>query len=212
LTFKNKIFISTKLTRMNPAAELLPPCLNAETLATKLSELTVKGFDRIKFPGGTSKDKLYYSGVLIYKFDGKKLCFLTVPYNSSFHTKNPDENGNKKTGETPEQTACREIMEEVGIIISPEHLTEIESARLDLPPLGSKPGHTKYFFLSPFMEKKEKPFVPALPDDETGEPMWVELDILLKVLYHGHAKALRGAAEMMAMDRDLCNIVMKALQ
>jgi len=185
-------------------------------LHERLHALKLQGFDQIKLPGGTSKDRKHYSGVVIFHYDSKtkKSYFLGLPYDSYFH-QTGDENGNtKKFGETPMQTAIRETMEESALIILEKDLQELINSRKELPDREdrTKIGHTKHFFLAKSFSGVVFNFEGQNPiDRETGAPLWIPVDLFAKILWIGHLQALKEAIQILSFDKEICMSLMMVL-
>ncbi|MEX0930624.1 MAG: NUDIX domain-containing protein [Candidatus Paceibacterota bacterium] len=86
----------------------------------------------------------FFSGVIIWRVMEGRLEILCVPttFNGGLQVKVPG--GKDEEGETPAETAVREVREETGLAVGP--LMELEKARWKDP----LDGHVKYFFLTSF--------------------------------------------------------------
>ncbi|MBK5215930.1 MAG: NUDIX hydrolase [Candidatus Pacebacteria bacterium] len=186
-----------------------------EEITNKIGELHSNGFDRIHLPGGTSIDGNFYSGVVVADYDEetKEIYFLGVPYCSSFHFKG--EGGhNKKTGETPETAAVRELLEETGIQIKKDSLDLVfEKDILDNRSGRVGKFHTKYFYLvtkftgNLFTFEGENPM-----DGETAAPIWIPASLFVKVVFGGHLTAVNSAIKNLCMqDRKYAYALMNLL-
>lgn len=190
--------------------------MNDIELSEKLESLKAQGFDQIKLPGGTSKDRKHFSAVVIFHYntDEKKTYFLGLPYNSSFH-KNGDDNGNtKKHGETPIQTAIREAMEETGLILKENDLEELINSKYEVPDrdFQSIIVHTKHFFLAKKFSGTTFEFDGPNPiDGETAAPVWISAGLFKQVLWGGHKKAFKEALQILSEDREICMSIMNLL-
>jgi 8-oxo-dGTP pyrophosphatase MutT (NUDIX family) len=69
-----------------------------------------------------------------------------LPYNSNFH-KIQEDKSRKKEGETPSETAQKELLEETGLFVHLEDCLEIRKSRKVLSGKIPDSIHTKYFFL-----------------------------------------------------------------
>jgi ADP-ribose pyrophosphatase YjhB (NUDIX family) len=176
------------------------------SLYEKLRNLIELGFDQVKLIGGTSKDKLFYSGIIPYEFDGQKsFSILVVPYNSTVHLNESSDYSSKKDGETSEDVAVRELYEEGGLIVKHHHL---ESAGF-MKKEGST--HTKFVYAvnkenwtnEPLkLDGSENPI-----DRETGEPFLIEGTDLCEVLWPGHHWMLKKFGESKALDKKYLDAV-----
>lgn len=189
--------------------------LDNSKLVDKLELLKEQGFNQIKLPGGTSKDRKHYSGVIIFHYDSetKKTYFLGLPYNSDFHKKELDSGFDKKVeGETPEQTAIREVMEETGLILELKDLKELLPARKEITVKKEELTtvvHTKHFFLADSFSGTSFEFIGENPiDGETAAPLWMPADLFKKELWIGHQKALTEASKVLSEDKDVCLSIM----
>jgi len=190
--------------------------LSDNKLFSKLESLKEQGFDQIKLPGGTSKDRQHFSAVVIcyYNPNDKKTYFLGLPYNSSFH-KSGDENENiKKHGETPTQTAIREAKEETELILKKEDLEELVYAKYEVKDRDdrSKVVHVKHFFLVKKFSGNISEFDgPNETDGEIAAPLWISAVLFKKVLWGGHRKAFDGSLRILSSDREICMSIMDLL-
>ncbi len=167
-----------------------------EVIKQKIAELQSQGYDRIHIPGGTSFDGSFYSGTIVAEYDPKtkEVYFLGVPYCSNYHIKN-DNNHNKKSGETPEMTAARELQEETGLYVNTEDLFLVY--KKDIP--DNRPGkngkfHTKYFYLvikisgNP-LNLLDFPGASHI-DAETAAPIMIPSSLFVKSVFGGHLPAI----------------------
>ena len=180
--------------------------LNDVSLYQKLRNLIELGFDQVRIIGGTSKDKLFYSGIIPYEFDDKKsFSILVVPYNSTVHLNESSDYSSKKDGETSEDVAVRELYEEGGLIVKHHHL--------ELAGFMKMPGstHTKFVYAVNKENWSNKPLEldgsenPI--DRETGEPFLIEGTDLCEVLWPGHHWMLRKFGENKALDKKYLDAV-----
>lgn len=189
--------------------------LSDAELLEKIEALKVQGFDQIKLPGGTSKDKKHFSACVIPFFypKTKKTYFLGLPYNSSFY-KTEGEKDTKKRGETPMQTAIREAMEETALILLEDGLEELTKAKFEVKDREDfkKVVHTKYFFLAKNFSGVAFEFDgPNAIDGETAAPLWIPADLFAKILWGGHQKAFKEALQVLSSDRQICMSIMNLL-
>lgn len=187
--------------------------LSAGELTSKLQAMKNDGFTQIKLPGGTSRDRQHYSGVIIpyYNPENRITYFLGLPYNPEFHKSGKEDNGNKKEGENPFQTAIREVMEETGLILTLEDFDEMKEVTVVVhdkinPELVL---HTKHFFIAHNFSGEIFQFDGANPiDEETSAPIWIPARMFKEILWGGHQKAFQVSLEILAADR---NILMSIL-
>lgn len=159
----------------------------------KIDERKEQGFTSLRFPGGTSKDGMFYSGVIIHKYDEetKKIYFLCVPYDEKWHRTHPNGH-NKRFGEKPEETATREIQEETDMHISIEDLELITKKTVEdtaLENKGTGKTHIQYFYLlknipsnyhAPEYEGRNS------IDEETTAPIWIPAKLFIEVIFKKH--------------------------
>ncbi len=190
--------------------------MNDVELLEKLASLKKQGFDQIKLPGGTSKDRKHYSGVVIVYYDPetRKTFVCGLPYNSQFH-KTEKENGSKKEdNETPALTAHREVVEETGLFIELKDLKELDGAKKEILDKADKTTvvHTKHFFVAKNFSGEIPTFEgPNLIDGETAAPLWIPVRLFKTELWKGHHEAFNKALQILSTDREICNSIMDLL-
>jgi len=172
--------------------------LKDETILKRLDRLKTKGFESLHLPGGTSKDGDYYSGAIVAKYDPKtkKMYFLGVPYNSRFHLLY--QNGhNKKSGELPDLTIIRELMEETGLQAKSEDLWLVLHKKIpDNRPEHRGEFHRKFYYLIIEFTGKIFNFKGANPiDQETAAPLWLPAGMFVSKVFKGHLEAVYAAIE-----------------
>jgi len=178
-----------------------------EFVLSKIEELKILGYDCIHLPGGTAKDGSYFAGAIVYFYDeeqSKQIYFLGLPYNSSFHKENGNGH-NKKSGETPDQTVTRELLEETGIQVIPSDLELI--LKKDVPDNRygmSGKFHSKYFyFVNNFTGNLFTFDGPNPIDGETAAPLLIPAELFIQVLFKGHLESLKvSIIKMMEMKRE----------
>lgn len=173
---------------------------NSEDLLFKIESLKKQGYNRIHLPGGTSKDGSFYSGVVIHKYDPetKDVYFIGIPYNTDYHIDHPSGH-NKKADEKPEETAGREVQEEVGPHV---HLEDLELI-MDRQKPDNRPGYNGKFHYQYFYLLKKLPDGYQIPeydepnhiDGETTAPLWIPSGLFLKILFGGHIAAVKVAID-----------------
>jgi len=114
-----------------------------EQLNKYLEPLKRKGFDSIRFPGGTSKNGRNSAFVIYMQEFAHEKYYLVLPYQSSFHQREKINLVDKYEG--PKNTAVREFKEEVRVKIDANFL---ESYYVVLAEDNSnrKKTHKKYFY------------------------------------------------------------------
>ncbi len=189
--------------------------LNAIELKSKLKAMNEQGFTQIKLPGGTSRDRQHYSGLIIpyYNFEDKMTYFSGLPYNPNFHKNGTENVDNKKEGETPLQTAIREGMEEIGLIFKPEDLEEVLSAMVKIKDRVNPELilHIKHFFVAKSFSGEAFEFEGPNPiDHETAAPIWIPAPIFKEILWKGHQPAFNASfSEILCTDGDIYNSMYK---
>lgn len=95
-----------------------------EVALSLIRQFRLQGFNQIRTSGGSSYDEEYYSAVFIPQYDeeSKQVFFLGLPYNSSFYKDNESNGHTKKEGESPTETARREVLEETGLLVEESDL------------------------------------------------------------------------------------------
>jgi ADP-ribose pyrophosphatase YjhB (NUDIX family) len=176
--------------------------ISEKEILSQIGALRNQGFNQIKLPGGTSKGGEHYSGLILFHFDKntKKSYFLGLPYNPNFYKNNQENIATKLAGETPADTARRELVEETGYFVELEDLIEISNAIKKLP--GKIPGtfHIKYFYLVEEFSGAVFEFYGGNPiDAETAAPLWIPAALFKQVLWIGHQEALKGALEILSI-------------
>jgi len=182
---------------------LLETLKSFEDITNKIGSLHAQGFDRIHLPGGTSKDGKSFSGGTVDRFNPltKNVEFLGLPYNSNFHLKG-ESGHNKKSGESPEESFIREVMEETGLHITLNDLEPLFEKKIP----DNRPGregeyHTKYFYLVRNFSGNLFTFDGPNPiDGETAAPLWIPAQLFVKVVFGGHLKAVKLAIEKLSME------------
>lgn len=168
-----------------------------EIIKNKINDLKILGYDRIHIPGGTSVDGSYYSGCVIATYDhqSRKVYFLGVPYNSSFHLKG--RSANKSLGETPESTIIREVFEETGLHLFNEDLKKIfERSVRDNRPGKSNEYHKKHFYLAVNFTGNLFDFPGPNPiSGETASPLWIPAELFVKIVFGGYKQVIKLAIE-----------------
>lgn len=123
--------------------------------------------------------------------DGRFLVIKAIPYNETILPK-----GTIEEGETPEQTAVREVLEETGYktnILA--QLGEI-SYEFDEDD-GKRYRKTVYYYLMNLVDKEAKP-TPNHQEDEDFENIWLTADIAMSQLTHDNSKnMLQKAVEIL---------------
>jgi len=168
-----------------------------EVALSLIRQFRLQGFNQIRTSGGSSYDEEYYSAVFIPQYDkeSKQVFFLGLPYNSSFY-KDESNGHTKKEGESPTETARREVLEETGLLV--------EESDLKLVYYSSVPNrkdvtkkHTKYFYLVDNFKGTLYDFSdkPNPIDNETSTPIWIPANLFREILFEGHQKALRKTTE-----------------
>lgn len=174
--------------------------INLEMIKQKLESLKNLGFTEIHLPGGTSKDGSCASSVVISKFYEKQLFFVGVPYNPTVRTSN----NNKQFGETPEEVAIREAMEETGLVFTKEDLHLLIDYFVDdnrISRRGEK--HHKYFFIVEKFTGSLWKIDGANPiSKETGEPMMLPAQLFQEVIFKGHFNVVQKAFDYLVEDHD----------
>jgi ADP-ribose pyrophosphatase YjhB (NUDIX family) len=176
-----------------------------DVVLEQIKKLRVQGYDRIHLPGGTSKDGVHYAGGIVAVYDhlSKKVYFVGVPYNSSFHKGN--ENGhNKKLGENPEQTFVRELMEETALQTKLSDLNLIfYREKPDNRPGMEGKLHYQYFYLVEDFTGNFWTFDGPNPiDGETAAPLFIPADLFVEVIFKGHLAAVKKAIEEMINEKE----------
>ncbi len=159
-----------------------------EELDKHIEFLRLRGFDSIRFPGGTSKNGRH-SAFVIFKIRSINEDYhLVVPYNSSFHLQENVETSNEY--ENPKRTAVREFKEEVRVKID---ATSLEFYNMVSVPdnSGGKKMHKKYFY------RYKKEIVDFLQysldfgeeEEETSTPFFIKSSLLRDNLFEKHYQA-----------------------
>jgi len=161
----------------------------------KISNYEKQGYDRIHIPGGTSKDGEHYSGVFLYHFDkkSKEILFLGVPYSSKFYLEHKSNGHTKRSGETPKETARREVLEETGLFIEEGDLDLVLQYHIPNR-IDKTKTHQKNFYCTNKYSGTLYSFEGPNPiDGETSSPLWIPYNLFRKVLFGGHQQALQLA-------------------
>lgn len=163
-----------------------------------IRQFRLQDFDQIRTSGGSSYDEEYYSAVFIAQHDkqSKQVFFLGLPYNSSFYKDNESNGHTKKDGESPTETARREVLEETGLLIEESDLKLVYYSSVSNRKDVTK-KHTKYFYLVDNFKGTLYDFSdkPNPIDNETSTPIWIPASLFREVLFEGHQKAFRKAIE-----------------
>jgi ADP-ribose pyrophosphatase YjhB (NUDIX family) len=185
-----------------------------EATLQKIAEFFTRGFDQMRILGGTSLNEEHYGGVFFVYYDKatKKMYFLAVPYNSSFHKGNDSNGHTKKQGATPKETTRREGFEEGGLLSEEQHLIEVYS--YSVPNRRDRTKiHSKHFYYAEEFSGTLSDFgyEPNPIDGETSTPLWLSAKLFKKVLYGGHQEAFKAVVEhLMAMNLEyyyaLCDL------
>lgn len=172
-------------------------------LLSKIEEFRSLGFDEIRIPGGSSLGEEHYSGVFLFVCDeaSKKLFFLGVPYNSSYFKNGSGNSHTKKAGETPAETARRELFEETGLLVEEKDLNLSYSYSVQ-DRHDKKKLHTKYFFLTKEFQGTLSDFAirPNPIDNETASPLWIPASLFKDLLYRGHQAAFKKACDFLKLE------------
>ncbi len=169
-----------------------------KVILQKIESLRAQGYDRIHIPGGTSKDGSFYAGAFLCHYDRetKQFFFVGLPYNSSFYKTEDEKNGHtKRQGETPEECAVRETIEESGLQIKKEDLiVALEFSVNDRVRIGQK--HWKHFYYTEVFSGNLFTFDGPNPiDGETAAPIMIPASLLVEVLFPGHLSAFLNVVE-----------------
>ncbi|HUC96151.1 MAG TPA: NUDIX domain-containing protein, partial [Candidatus Saccharimonadales bacterium] len=125
------------------------------------------------------------AGGVVY-CDGKVLAIRAVPQNEVAFPK-----GTIETGETPEETAVREIFEETGyesVIKAPIGITEYE-----FDEDGKHFHKTVYQYLFELVDKNKQP-TPHREEGEDFENLWLSFNEAFNELTHENSKNILRAA------------------
>lgn len=166
-------------------------------IAEHVASLRQKGFDQVRFPGGTSKDKLHYSRGVIFRIseDKKRVEFLVLPYDSLSY-KRGESDHTKKEGENPIQTLIREVYEETGLMCKQSSIHLLQSKH------NQRYNHTKYEYLVEATEGSLQTFSEGNPiDNETGTPFWISYRDAVTYLWDGHKGTLELAKQALMMKK-----------
>ena len=123
--------------------------------------------------------------------EGKFLVIKAIPYDETILPK-----GTIEEGETPEQTAVREVLEETGYKTSiTAKLGEI-SYEFDEDD-GKRYRKTVYYYLMDLIDKDAEP-TPDRQEDEDFENIWLTVDEAMLQLTHDNSKnMLQKALEIL---------------
>lgn len=191
--------------------------LSNEKILSKIDQLKLIGYDQVRLPGGTSKDGSFYSGVVLLKYDpvNKSIFFLAVPYDSHYHRTGGEGNNNKRSDETPLETASRELFEETGVSVSEKDIFLFFSKDIpDNRPWKPKDSiHNRFFYVTDkFNEKNFFQFEGPNPiNAETAAPIWIPAELFMKVIYYGHLDALKEAVNYLSSNRVYAYALMNLL-
>lgn len=183
---------------------------NIISLSEKLLQLKSKGYDQIRIPGGTNKDRSFYAGGFFLDFNREenKLYCMGIPYDSDFYSlQNPKKGHTKKIGETPEEVFVRESFEESGWLatkckeILPEYRCKDDT--------NPNKAHYKHYFVA--IEKTGTLHCLGRPnpiDEETGDPILFpcsEIKTIIPVphLWGRFVKALNITLDCHGADKDM---------
>lgn len=131
------------------------------------------------------------AGGIVYDGKGKFLAIKAVPYNETVFPK-----GTIEEGETPEQTAVREVFEETGYKAKIKTLLGEVSYEFDEDD-GQHYRKTVYHFLLELVDPNAEP-TPQREDDEDFENVWLTAEEAFKQLTHDDSKnMLKKAIEIL---------------
>jgi len=129
------------------------------------------------------KDVVISCGAVVVQRRGSELYFLLIKHQKGMHWGLPK--GHVDPGETYQQTALREVLEETGLRV--ELLSEFCKRVSYRIPLGARKVVLYYVGTTP--EKKL-----VLPGDEIRHAVWLELDDAMRLATHrSTATTIRAA-------------------
>jgi len=184
--------------------------LTIEELIEKMEELKEEGFDRIHLPGGSSWDNSFCASTIVFVYDPdtKDVYFAGIPYNSNYMNSNGN---NKKQGETPEETAIREVLEECGVHGFKSDLLSLSKSNYSVSDINDpERRHFKYYFLLQIFSGEFFSFEGPNPIDQgVAAPLLIPSRLFKEVLFKKHLPAFQEAVEfIMAKDMDHCYALM----
>jgi hypothetical protein len=173
---------------------MIPVDTREESVREFIEKMKVYGFDKIKFPGGSSKDRRHYSRGIRYEIRENHVEFLVLPYNTSIE--NTREEILNPRREEPLETLIREFEEETGLI-------PVETELLNTAPDKGMNDHDKYYYLihsckgSLLSFDAKNPFEP-----QTGPPFWIRAHHVTKFICNSHIRSFMMAVEALKKGND----------